>query len=98
MGVAPLSRELIPTTPYSFASLATPARVTSTIPAATASQHWETTGDLQNKIEFRLQDKQPQRDFNQNVLLHTDQYGNPVQVQAMVEPTGVSRAAGASFL
>ena len=93
LGVAPLSRELIPTTPYSFASLATPARVTSTItrpiPAVTVSQHWETTGDLQNKTEFQVQDKQPQRDFNQNILLHTDQYGNPVQVQAMVEPTAV---------
>ena len=71
LGVAPLSRELIPPTPYSFVSSATPARITSTItrpiPAATVSQHWEMTSDLQNKTDFQMLDKQPQRDRNQNI-------------------------------
>ena len=90
LGVAPLSRELIPPTPISRAGSSSLPRVTSTIirpvPATTVHHQWEQTpGNLQHKTDFKLLDKQPQCDFNQNILTHTDQYGNPVQVQAMVD-------------
>ena len=94
LGVAPLSRELIPPTPISHAGSSSLPRVTSTItrPVAvtTVHQQWEqTSGNLQHKTDFKLLDKQPQCDFNQNILTHTDQYGNPVQVQAIVDPPGL---------
>ena len=77
-------------------------RVTSTItrpvPATTVHQQWEqTSGNLQHKIDFKLLEKQPQCDFNQNILTHTDQYGNPVQVQAVVDPSGVVTQPEATF-
>ena len=102
LGVAPLSRELIPPTPISRVGSSSLPRVTSTItrpvPATTVHHQWEQTpGNLQHKTDFKLLDKQPQCDFNQNILTHMDQYGNPVQVQAVVDPSGLVTQPEATF-
>ena len=60
------------------------------MPVTTVHQQWEqNSGNLQHKTDFKLLGKQPQCDLNQNILTHTDQYENPVQVQAVVDPTGL---------
>ena len=40
---------------------------------------------LVSKHDIQLTRKQPVHDFNQNVLMHTDQFGNPLLVQGIVE-------------
>ena len=100
LGVAPFSRELIPPTPSTFASYVPQSRVTSTItrpiPATTTSQQWEQPDEPVSKIDFQLPDKQ-QCDFNQNILLHTDQYGNPVQIQGRMDQAGATAQSEPTF-
>ena len=90
-GVMPLTRELIPPTPMRVVAGSSHPRTTSTItrpvPSLTSTQAWELgASNLQEtNSDIQTVKKQPTRDYNQNVLMHTDQFGNPVLVQGIAE-------------
>ena len=79
LGVMPLTRELIPPTPMRMVAGSSHSHTTSTItrpvPSLTSTQ----------ACDIQTVKKQPTRDYNQNVLMHTDQFGNPVLVQGIAE-------------
>ena len=68
LGVAQLSRELIPQTPVLATGVSSQSRATSVImrpiPSIPVSQQWE----LQNKQTFTHLIKNTLHDFNQNIL------------------------------
>ena len=91
LGVKPLTCELIPPTPMRMVAGSSLPRSTATItrpvPTATATQAWDlgACGLQETNNDIQVNRKQPVCDFNQNVLMHTDQFGNPVSVQGIVE-------------
>ena len=91
LGVTPLTQEFIPPTPMRLAASSSLSRATLTItrpvPSLTTSQGWESgMSNLQEmNNDIPTVNKQPSRDFNQNILMHTDQFGNPVRIQGIVE-------------
>ena len=91
LGVKPLTRELIPPTPMRMVAGSSLPCSTATItrpdPTATAMQAWDlgACGLQETNNDIQVNRKQPVCDFNQNVLMHTDQFGNPVSVQGIVE-------------
>ena len=91
LGVTPLTQDFIPPTPMRLAASSSFSRTTSTItrpvPSLTTSQGWESgMSNLQEmNNDIPTVNKQPSRDFNQNILMHTDQFGNPVCIQGIVD-------------
>ena len=89
--VTPLTQEFIPPTPMRVAASSSLSRTTSTItrpvPSLTTSQGWEPGMSNLQEInnDIPTVNKQPSRDFNQNILMHTDQFGNPVRIQGIVD-------------
>ena len=91
LGVMPLTRELIPPTPMRMVVGSSHPWTTSTItrpvPSLTSTQAWDLgTPNLQEpNSDSQTAKKQPTRDYNQHVLMHTDQFGNPVLVQGIAD-------------
>ena len=91
LGVKPLTCELIPPTPMRMVAESslpcTTATIMRPVPTPTSTHAWDLgAGGLQEtNNDIQLNRKQTVCDFNQNVLMHTDQFGNPVLVQGMVE-------------
>ena len=91
LGVTPLTHVFIPPTPMRVTAGSSLSRMTSMItrpvPSITTSQAWDSGMSNLQEINNDTQTviKQPCRDFNQNILMHMDQFGNPVWVQGIVE-------------
>ena len=62
------------------------------MPSVPTSQAWETgASNLQETVsDTQTVNKPLHCDFNQNILMHTDQFGNPVLVQGVAEQNTVS--------
>ena len=101
LGVTPLTQEFYPPTPMRVTASSSFSRVTSTItrpvPSLMTSQVWESgMSNLQEtNNDISTVNKQPSHDFNQNILMHTDQFGNPVRIQGIGEqPIGCTQVQG----
>ena len=65
----------------------TTSTITRPVPSLTSTQAWDFSASNLQGTDSNIQTakKQPTRDYNQNVLMHTDQFGNPVLVQGIAD-------------